>query len=74
MEPKVAYDVYLVRKIPFGENEFSSSDNFPSGCEILRLGALAEKMQLAAWSARITLRETEFALRVITGAGGKSPT
>ena len=48
LEPKVAYDIYLLGKIPFGENELRSSENFRSGCEILRLGVLAENQQLAA--------------------------
>ena len=43
LEPKVAYDIYLLGKIPLGENKFRSSENFPSGCEISRLGALMPK-------------------------------
>ena len=44
IEPKVAYDIYLVRKTPFSQNELRRSENFRSGCEILRLGALMPKV------------------------------
>ena len=75
VEPKVAYEPQVFRKNPFGKNELRSSEDFRSGFQILRLGVLAEKWQLAACACALLyekqsllyelLYEKEFALRVI---------
>ena len=56
LEQKYEYDLYLVGKIVFAQNELRRFENFQSGCGILCLGVLAEKWATSCDCVRITLR------------------